>query len=484
MNHHRPQTSSPPSFAFLDSSSTVASTTASASAGDFADSKGTWLKSKASDVPSELGTGHDQYSVLGAAVDVVNSDSRMRQRRPRTTQFEEPKPRKRRGGNLQRQAAKRARVGLEAPELQLVDRETRQRDPHLLKLHLSTVKQIITEFDNEVKAAGSVGPVDFASIAGRLAGGTGVCLSPEDVQLVVSDFSPHHYRSSIGLVVMERPAQRTGQQFGLYGSVLGSNGHVIACAQAAGSRLRELWRQHRSAGSNSVSVPSHESYSDIRLRVQAAIRPLDYGSPAGPFPPQSGKAQVPMMRQAIPIQGANSAPFSSLPAAQGHMTALPTQLPFKYAGHVPTLKSATLRVVPPRNDSKSVKKPKAKPKPKAKAQLAFPGPNLIDIQRYHALQYWQSELLRLGQTAVVNSMEARSPEMGVAAQTFAFAARRLFNAADADDKGLVEGLRRACGGSLQGDSTASEELPFLGIRERETVDEPGTADADDDGHQT
>ncbi|KAF4721152.1 hypothetical protein FOZ62_019701, partial [Perkinsus olseni] len=164
--------------------------------------------------------------------------------------------------------------------------------------------------------------------------------------------------------------------------------------------------------------------------------PLDYGSPAGPFPPQSGKAQVPMMRQAIPIQGANSAPFSSLPAAQGHMTALPTQLPFKYAGHVPTLKSATLRVVPPRNDSKSVKKPKAKPKPKAKAQLAFPGPNLIDIQRYHALQYWQSELLRLGQTAVVNNMEARSPEMGVAAQTFALAARRLFNAADADDKGL------------------------------------------------
>ncbi|KAF4735856.1 hypothetical protein FOZ62_013808, partial [Perkinsus olseni] len=115
-----------------------------APAGDFADSKGTWLKSKASDVPSELGTGYDQYSVLGAAVDVVNSDSRMRQRRPHTTQFEEPKPRKRRGGNLQRQAAKRARVGLEAPELQLVDRETRQRDPHLLKLRLSTVKQIIT----------------------------------------------------------------------------------------------------------------------------------------------------------------------------------------------------------------------------------------------------------------------------------------------------------------------------------------------------
>ncbi|EER06053.1 hypothetical protein Pmar_PMAR028242 [Perkinsus marinus ATCC 50983] len=407
---------------------------------------------------------------MDTTADPVDCDSRMRERPPRTTKYDEVKPRKRRGGpDSQHHASKRTKTqSQEAPKLHLVEREMRQRDPHLLKLHLSTVRQIVTEFDNELSAAGSIGPVDFAGIAGRLAGATGVCLSPEDVQLVVSDFSPHHYRASLGLVVMERPTQRRGQQLGFHGSVLSNNGHVIACAQAAGSRLREVWKQHRPMASTSAPIPAHEERADVRRRVQDAMRLLNQKNPiAGPSMKSATLEAV-------------ATPVSSFSSPQGPIASPTSELPFKYAGHMPILKSATLRVVPPRPDSTLARKPRAKPKPKAKARLAFPSPNpsLVDIQRYRALQYYQSEWLRLGQMAVANSMAARSAEMGATAETFTFAARRLLNAADADDTDLIEGLRKVNEKNSQRDCP-SEELPFLGFGALDMVDESCTSAAGD-----
>ncbi|KAF4674034.1 hypothetical protein FOL47_009825 [Perkinsus chesapeaki] len=433
----------------LDTSSTsAASTTASGSAGDSTRGRGSWEQEKAEHLPRQSPT---------------DSDNKLRHRRTRGgNKLEGLKGRKRRGQNPeQARAAKRTkRSTLEAPKLQLlVERESRQRDPHLLYLRLPIVRQIIAEYAKEADAPGSGGRPDFAGIAGRLAGESGTYLSPEDVQLVVSDFSPHHYRPSLGLVVMERPLQRSAHQMGYYGSVLGTNGHAIARAQAAGSRLRELWRQHRLAMSSPVPVPFQESRPDIRLRVQAAIKRLSYQLPSR-LVLQPEKPQLSDCAKS-PLLVSNASPPTQPP--------LTNQLPFKYAGQGPTLKSATLRVVPPRNESKAARKPKPKPK----ARQEFPGPNLADIQRYQALQYWQSEWLRLGQMAVANSMAMRPPAAAVAPETFNFAARRLLNSADVDDKGLVDGLRRVTENSSPqntADSPATE-LAFLGAENWEAADE-------------